>query len=328
MQANFGNKKLTLLAKVAIFLGILFCLDFIFGTGLKFLYNNQKSGWLYRATYSFDSTKADILIFGASRANHHYAPNIFQNRMNLSCYNTGRDGQIIFYNYAVLKSVLKRYSPKIVILDFSREEFRIEQESYDRLSELLPYYKSHPEIRSIIELKGPFEKLKMISKIYPYNSLLFTVAIGATDFNKNRDHIEDENGYVPNTQILNEPLTVDSTFKKYDLDPIKIKMYENFISDCTNSNIKVYVFLSPLFIKYYHDDPSVKIAQEIAKRYGVPLYDHSNDTMFLNHANLFDDRYHLNNTGARIFSNKVVENIVKEEQKKTNADGFIKKELN
>ena len=42
--------------------------------------------------------------------------------MKLSFYNAGRDGNFMFYHLAVLKGVLNRYSPKIVILDFVAEE--------------------------------------------------------------------------------------------------------------------------------------------------------------------------------------------------------------
>ncbi len=83
----------------------------------------------------------------------------------MSCYNTGRDGKIIFYNYAVLKSILKRYTPKIAILDFNREEFSNDGESYDRLSSLFPYYYNHPEIRPILKLKNPLKKLKLFKNI-------------------------------------------------------------------------------------------------------------------------------------------------------------------
>jgi hypothetical protein len=41
----------------------------------------------------------------------------------------------------------------------------------------------------------------------------------------------------------------------------------------------------------------------------VPFWDFSNDTLFLNHRNLFHDFDHLNNTGAKIFSNIIAEKL-------------------
>ena len=111
--------------------------------------------------------------------------------MKLSFYNAGRDGNFMFYHLAVLKGVLNRYSPKIVILDFVAEEFAQNQYSYDRLSSLLPYYKSHPEMRSIINLKSKYEKIKLLSQIYPYNSLMLTIAVGNSGVNKRKAIFKD-----------------------------------------------------------------------------------------------------------------------------------------
>lgn len=310
---NIKDKGLgVFLLKALCFLMIVFLLDFSIGTLLKRLYNNQKSGLLYRGTYSLDSTKADILIFGASRANHHYIPKIFENRLHLTCYNTGRDGETIFYNYAVLKTVLERYTPKIVILDFSRGEFQVGQNDYDRLSALFPYYQSHKDIRPIVELKGPFEKFKLISKIYPYNSLLFTILIGTTKFNETRDYIDDENGYVPLTDICNNNLFIDTTYKSYNLDSNKIKIFKDFVQDCVNADVKLYIIWSPVLIKYLHPDPSVLIASEFAEKNHVPIFSYLNDTLFFQ-SDLFADLNHLNDRGAQIFTNEVIDSIIKTE---------------
>lgn len=301
------------LVKLFMFLFILFLLDFAIGSILKSLYFTQDSGLLYRTTYALDSTKADILIFGASKANHHYYPDAFEKKLNMSCYNAGRDGYDIFYHYAILQGVLKRYSPKIVILDFARVEFFRNQDSYDRLSSLLPYYNEHPEMRSIIQLKSPYEKYKLLSKIYPYNSLIFTIAMGNTRFNKSRRNNNDDNGYVPLTKIWKERIITDTSFKKYELDSNKIKLFKSFVMDCINSNVKLYIFISPYFKNFKFEDPSVLIAEEFTKKYNIPFYDFSNDSLFLNHAGLFYDPIHLNDRGAKIYSNIVIDKIMQDQ---------------
>lgn len=301
----------SLLFKTLVFLFILFVLDFIIGTILGNLYSKQKPGEIYRATYSLDSTKADVLIFGASRASHHYVPEIFEKRLNLSCYNTGRDGQIIFYNYAVLKSALKRYSPKIVILDFSRNEFQVERQSYDRLSALIPYYETHPEIHNIINLRSPFEKYKMVSKIYPYNSLIFTILMGATFSHDNRKHVNEQNGYIPLSDSCYTRLGVDTSYGINNLDINKINAFKSFVKDCKNLNVKLFVIWSPLLIKYLHQDPSMNIAIKIAKEYNVPVFSFLNDSLFYNHLLFTNDGTHLNDSGAHIFTNQVIDSIIK-----------------
>ncbi len=306
----------SLLFKTIVFLFILFILDLLLGTILSNLYSKQKPGEIYRIGYAMDSTKADVLIFGASRANHHYVPEDFKKRMNLTCYNTGRDGQIILYNYAILKSVLKRYTPKIAILDFSRDEFDVEQQSYDRLSALIPYYKSHPEIRKIIDLRSPYEKYKMISHLYPYNSLIFRLIMGAIESHKERKDIHEQNGYIPLYESCYRQLSVDTSYGSQNLDSNKINGFKSFIKDCKSSNIKLFVVFSPLLVVYPHEDPSITVAKRICKENDIPVYSFINDSSFY-HTNLFTtDGTHLNDKGARVFTNQVIDSIMKDHEVK------------
>ena len=301
------NPFLYMLFKAVVFFVLIFVLDYSIGNILSYFYFKQESGLQFRTTYSIEKTTADLLIFGSSRANHHYNPYVFEKRLNLSFYNAGRDGNDILYHSAVLNGVLARYSPKIVILDFNGAEFRRILDSYDRLSSLLPYYKSHPEMRSIIELKSRFEKVKLLSFIYPFNSSMFTIAVGNTEFNKNRK--ADIQGYVPLTKVWNGPIQIDSSSIKYDIDSIKVKAYEIFIQDCVRSKVKLYIVCSPYYIKSNHVDYSVQIGQKIAQKYNIQFFDHSRDSIFLNNIKLFADIGHLNEAGAKVFSNLVIDNI-------------------
>lgn len=308
------NKTLSFLSKIGIFLLMLFLLDFSIGSLLRHLYFKQDSGSLYRTTYSLDSTNADLLIFGSSTANHHYNTVIFEKRMHTSVYNTGSDGNTIFYNYAIFKSIEKRYIPKIAILDFNVGEFQFAEGSYDRLSILLPYYKNHSELRPIIQLKSRYEKYKLISKIYPFNSLLFSIAVGNTDYNKTRDQISDDKGYVPLMRIWNKIISTDTCTADYKLDQNKINIFKSFVIECLANHIQLYIVISPRFIEY-SKDPSIKIVREIAQEFNQPFYDFSKDTLFWKHPEYFADKAHLNDKGAEVFSNKVIDKILQNESK-------------
>lgn len=185
--------------KFLLLLGILFILDLAIGRTLEHFYFTQTSGAFYRTTYSMDSTNADILIFGSSRANHHYDPRIFEKELGMSCYNTGRDGNFLLYNYAIFETITQRYNPKIVIFDVNRNELSSTSDDYERLSSLLPYKNRNYAIDKTIALSDPYMKIKCLSKIYPYNSLLLTIVIGNTEMNKKRK--SDINGYVPLTGV-------------------------------------------------------------------------------------------------------------------------------
>lgn len=295
------------LLKFVVLFAIIFALDYSIGNTLGYFYFKQIMGVQYRTTYSIEKTKADILIFGSSRANHHYHPIVFEKRLNQSCYNAGRDGNFIFYHYAVLKGVLARYSPKIVILDFVRGEFIRYPDSYDKLSSLLPYYKTHPEMRSIIELKSTYEKIKLLSSIYPYNSSVVAIAVGNTKINMQKK--SDINGYMPIKKVWDGLISIDSNYSKNELDHTKIDLYESFIQDCKNSKVKVFIICSPYPVKSNHADYSIILGKEIAKKYNVTFLDYSNDSIFINNPKLFADIGHLNDDGAHLFSNRLIDTI-------------------
>ena len=302
-----GNPFTYFLLKLLLLAIIVFALDFSIGSILRYYYFKQKSGFLYRTTFSVDKTKADLLVFGSSRASRHYFPDYFENNLQLSYYNTGRDGNFILYQYAMLKAVLKRYTPKIILLDFVKGEFAINQNDYDRLSALLPYYNSHPEMQSVILLKSAQERIKLLSAIYPYNSAIFSIAIGNADFNKGRSI--DNKGYVAIATNWKEPIPADVKLQNYQLDFTKIKLYELFIKDCKKLKIKLFIVCSPYLIKYANSDNSVTMAREIAAKNKVPFVDFSQNSLFINHAKLFADTIHLNDEGAQLFSSLLIQQM-------------------
>ncbi len=300
-QSNNNKKSIGyFLRKALLFLALVVAADFIIGSVLKHFYQRQASGWDYRTKYSVEDSKADILIFGASRAQQQYNPLYLQDSLNMSCYNVGRDGMPFFYHYALLQAVLKRYIPKMIILDCEYGTLKYNEGNYDRLSTLLPFYNDHPEMQPIIELKGPFEKYKLLSKIYPYNSLLFKIGVGNLHSNKKRH--EDINGYVELTHSLDEPMrSVDYTVK-YPLDSVKVNMLYSFIAQCKERNIKLFFVCPPYYINGIGTDYSIDETKKIAAAKNIPFLDYAKDPQFTSNSKLFDDTVHVNSEGSKIFS--------------------------
>lgn len=296
-----------LLAKICMFILFLFAADFLVGAILSTLYRKQTSGWDYRTKYSIEDTKADILIFGASRAQQQYNPVYFENRLHQSCYNVGRDGQPLFYSYSVFRSVLERYNPKMIIFDFEKRLFVKSESSYDRISLLLPFYKNHPEMHSVLELRSPFEKLKLLSKTYPYNSLLFKLILGNLEGNK-KD--EDILGYVPLKGSLNEPLRTVDLSERYPIDTTKVNLFRILIEDCKKRNIKLYIVCPPYYFNSVGSDTSLVMGKEIAIKNNLTFFDFAKDSFFLKNPQLFDDTVHVNFTGSKLFTNRLIDSII------------------
>src|SRR5690606_34422454 len=306
MKSQFG----TFLKKLTVFLLIVFVVDFSLGKVLEHFYQEIDIPTPEQhTTFSIEHADTDIMVFGSSRAQHHYDPESFDDLPNTSFYNTGKDGQGIFYSWAVLKSVLHRKKDSgILILDLNINEFDKSQDSYDRLSELLPHYTEHEEIQDIVNLKSPFEEIKAISYLYRYNSKVLTI-IKDNLFPK-KDNME--KGYEPIPVVRrNLQLTVFEDAEA--IDSLEVAAFVGFLKDAKAADQKVYVFVSPSYRQYLEEPQTIRIARDICRELNVPFISFHQDSLFLRNANYFDDPTHLNEAGAEIYSDKVL-NIIKKEK--------------
>lgn len=300
-------KKIIL--KLAVFFVLLVVLDLVAGAVIRKIYSKQNHGGGYRITYVLEKATPDIIILGSSKANHHYIATVMQDSLKATCYNAGRDGNFISYANAETNSILKRYHPKVIILDILDDEF--EKRSYkieDRVSSLLPYYKTHPEIREIVDLKSPLEKYKLLSGMYTFNSLLVPTITGALDLN-NRKEEEKTLGYIPlNGSWDGEMSIIDSRNER--LDSNKVKALKNIITACNEKKVKLVIVVSPTYKKFTQDyNPTVALAAKMADSSKVYFWNYLQDTTYLNHKNLFIDIRHLNHDGATVFTADVIRKI-------------------
>jgi hypothetical protein len=295
------------LKKVIIFLLLLISADYLLGTILKSTYYSQESGLEARTIYAVDKSNEELIILGSSRASHHYIPDTFTNVTHLTAYNAGREGNFILYHNAILQCMASRYKPKVVVLDILNKEFSVNQDSYDRLANLLPFYNSHKVIRPILNLRSPFEPIKNLSFIYPYNSKLQAIIMGNLQLNKKRK--QDYKGYIPLGRVMErKPESVESE-TDYPVDSIKIAAYRSLLETCKNNNIQLFIVCSPYYDFLNKEDLSVTIASQIAGQYQIPFWDFSKSEEFVGKAEIFDDKAHLNEKGAAIYSKLIAERI-------------------
>jgi len=293
------------LINIGIVILIVFILDFTIGRGLRHFYFTQSSGFNYRTAYAMEMTEAEILVLGSSRANHNYIPEIFEDSLNMSFYNAGRDGAGVLYQTALLKSVLKRYTPELIIIDYYGS-FEKGIPDLDNKSTLLPFYRTHDEIREFVTANNKYEKIKLLSEIYPFNSEVLSIAIGNLEINKSRQ--PDNKGYVPLYREWQSDLDSADTESIYEPDPYKIDACSELLNIAANSNSKVVAIYSPIF-RENANRQEIEICRNLCSAENVPFWDFSDDTLFLNDRKLFQDVQHLNHNGAYIFSLLIVNRI-------------------
>lgn len=304
MTGNIKN-PIKIIQRIMIFTILVVVLDYVVGSGLEYLYYKQKVGLYARTTYGLEETTADLLIFGSSSANHHYNPSIFEEILNLSAYNEGRDGIEILYHTALLKGILRRYTPKIIILNLTPNELSTEL-GYDRLSSLLPYHEKYPEMKEIISLRSRFENWKLLSKIYPYNSTFLTILNGIHRMTGTK--IQDK-GYVP---ILGSIITNnlnEEYFSQYQIDSNRVKTLSVFIDQCKMRKISLYLVFSPIYSFINQETGTMVEAKRISAEKGIFCYNFISDPRFKGQSSLFKDNGHMNHDGATKFS-KIMANII------------------
>lgn len=296
MTGNPEQQVIRFFQKLILITFVIVLVDWIAGRLLDHYYFLQKQGPGYLTTYAIDSTRAEILVFGSSRANHSYVPEVFEKELSKSFYNTGRDGVYILHNYAVFRSITKRYNPQMIIFDIRPEEMKYNPREYDMLSILLPYCKNHPEIQEVVDLKGPFERIKRLSAVYTYNSLIFQIIMG--NLERGKERYTSVKGFVPLKKTM-KPFTIDTAeSESFTMDENKLNSLLEISRICRQEKINLVFVQSPLW-RITVDNPDFI---NFFAANGISYIDMSNLPVFMKNPQYFADRYHLNFEGAEVFS--------------------------
>ena len=302
-----NNNLKVLIKKLLLFLALLEVLDYATGSILEYFYFKHDPIVGPSTTYVANYANQQFLVIGSSHALHHYVSKQLADSTHLSCYNAGANGNYLLYSDAMLKCVLKRYTPKMILLDIRPDEFKVNQQGYDHLSVLLPYYDQYPEIRSIIAQRSRFENIKLLSKTYQFNSQFLSIVNRNIYKNKTEFKADSLLGFIP----LFDTIKTKFTGEYYNDDKIDqnyVSVYKEFIDDCLKRHIKLYVFISPILPEIHSQTRTIKIALKIANDTHVPFFDFSNDHRFKKNNYFYDDE-HLNINGAKLFTLKVIEKI-------------------
>lgn len=269
-------------------------------------YANAKYGIIHRQEYCLHESEEDILIMGSSRAAHHYVPEIFTDSLGMSCYNCGSDGQCIYYTYALLSAYIERGSkPKMVICEVVPQDIEVSSSSTFNLDaaaeRFAPVYGEFACIDSLLQSKGWKSRVKLFSQAYRYNSKLVQVIkcnfIGETE----------NNGYEPlygtsQVGVIDDDVVGSSA----SIEQEKVESFRNLISLCRRNGINLVFAYSPTQSR--RQSEGIAMAKSIAELSNVPFIDMSRDARFED-ASLFKDGTHLNDTGARLYSEIIAEKI-------------------
>lgn len=289
--------------KLVLFFGLVVLTDILCGLCFDFLFAHAKSGSTERIAHIAEQTNEDILIFGSSRAVHHYDATMIEKSLGKSCYNCGFDGQGILLFYGLYQMINRRYRPKVIVYDIQPNFDYLKGDNIKYLKTLRPYYWNQ-KIRSYISDVDKIEAVKDVSSMYRYNGIGVQTLC---DLSKAR--VNNIKGYQPSeSKMVKEPIVDDKPFVHDEkLDTVKIHYMEKLIRECKENGTKLIFVISPLYKRT--NSIEYEPIRKIAKANGIPFID---NTSFFGHnteMSYFSDAVHLTKEGASVYTERFIDQI-------------------
>lgn len=284
------------LIKIILFFVAVVVVDILFGVACQYMNDHSKGGGVKSRYYVCKESTEDVLVFGSSRAKHHYVPDIIEDSLGMTCYNTGEDGNGIILCYGFLKMITARYSPKLIIYDVTGFDM-YEDDNMKYLDLMKPYY-YEKGIDSIFWSVEPKTRVMMLSNLYRYNTTCLRV-IGnyihpMTNYPK---------GYSPLHKIMDyEPENKEETIKA--IDTLKIHYFEKFIRLSQNKGIYLICCVSPSYAAP-SDDSKFESIKQLCMQCQVPFLYYGAEPVITKNKAFFQDRNHMNDEGARLYTSSL-----------------------
>lgn len=298
------KRFLLFLLKVGLFFLALIVVDRALGKAFAYMGEHAKGGYVGHHVYVTDKTNEDILIFGSSRAIHHYNPQIITDSLGMTCYNCGQDGNGIVLFYGMWHMIKERYQPKKIIYDINTSFDLYEGESNQKYLGWLRMDYNRPGVKQVFNAVDPTEKYKMLSMLYRYNSKFMQII---TDYVHPIFGIEG-NGFLPLKGELDKMKVRDeNTEKSTDekVDSLKLSFINKLIDETEGGDL---VFVaSPKWYKPNAVD--YKPIIEICERRGVKFLDFSADEKYVHQNEWFKDGTHMNARGADEFTKDLINKL-------------------
>ena len=294
------------LFNIVLFFLTIVIIDFCLGKAFDYMSIYAKGGEGKRMRDICVEDCHDVLIMGSSRAHHHYVTSLLSDSLGLDCYNAGYDGNGILLAYGMFKLLTEHYKPRMIIYDvepvFDINVYPGDNNNTRYLSLQKPFFKN-PSVAQIFKDVDENEFYKVHSGMCRHNSTCITTLI---DYLTVRS-VDGDCGYIPlHGRMLKEPEREQGAGTAKS-DMIKLRYLQRFIHETKSNDIKLIMVASP---KYGSTkSSSFDIVKSYCKKANVPFLDYYTDSYFMSHKELFKESMHLNDDGARVFTNMMVKHI-------------------
>ena len=292
------------ICKVGLFLFLITIVDIVFGYTMGSITKRIDIGGTGRNNYICDKMTDDVLIFGSSRAEHHYNAQMISDSLGVSCYNAGEGGCGIILAYGRLLMILERCTPKTIIYEVTpRYDYLYGDDNHQYLGRLKQKYDRFG-VDSIFWSVDPSERYKMISRMYRHNSSFLQNLI-VYFFRMSTD--TGVKGFRPYYEEM-DTMKIKGSKKIYDskegyvYDSLKIHYIDKFLEK--TKSMKLVFVVSPVW--YGQDTLVLEPIKQICKKRNTYIIDFSNSPKYVHHNEYFKDGVHLNARGADEFTKDLI----------------------
>jgi hypothetical protein len=282
---RFTLKVLVLTIVIAVILDFLYTAVYLQSS------NRSKIDYVYNSK----NENFDVVILGSSRANNHFVAQMFEDK-GLKTFNYGMSGGHLFEASLLLKLMVERhYKIKNVILEADLNLSNIHQ-SEGIAAQFLPYLHQSETIKKHFEQEEDFRELYYIPF---YRYVKFEERIGFREMFFNAIHKRtvhlDNLGYYP----LGKKPNANMKNNIVNLKPLQHNQYYEEIKQiCKANKINFIAVMTPMC----ENTKGINYFEKVQKLY-PEIHNYENVVV--------EDRYfsscgHLNDTGARLFTARIL----------------------
>lgn len=284
--SQFTIKTILLILLLAVVLDVIYTLVYL------------QSDHRGKVDYVFNSKARnyDVVILGSSRANNHFVTEMFEQK-GLKAFNYGMSGGHLFESSLLLKLMLERnYKIKTLILETDLN-LSNEERSETVAAKFLPYIHNSQIIDKHFSKETDF---RYIYYVPFYRYIAFDGLIGFREFyktlTKQTTNVLDHGGFHA---LQNKKGKMKNNISA--LKPLKNKYYEEIKKLCKENKINMIAVMTPMC----ENTKGINYFNKVKKGY-PEIYNYENAVI---EDNYFSSCGHMNNTGARIFTARIIKDF-------------------
>ena len=260
-------------------------------------------------------TKAELAVFGSSRAFIQINPKILEEETKLNSYNFGLNGskfKMQFYRFNIyLKHNPK---PKVVVWNLDTFSFSHIDEVFQP-NQYVPFMLWNRDLYKALDEYKSTDVWDFILPLYRYRDQVYWKdQIARSKKEKlGKDGLFRKEGFMSYDRKWNVNWAKMKK-KNSDFDFNDYPLLEELIKRCKKENIKLVFTIAPEFYKgqdyMLNRDEVINRYKTTLQKYNLPLLDYSEDTISYQQK-YFYNTTHMNNKGADVFSEELGKDINK-----------------